>query len=650
MPTQAVLDGLGHFTRRVAPYLLMLFACSGLSGCATVNFRNDLHRNNSEHQRADVLNAGRISSATRLSLIVAGTNETECRERLAWCLQKISGSEALNDEMRLSAQSELWLDNAISMSPDNADKLTSDAALDAYVQSARAAYAYLFFTRRTPESRTFEIRQAQVVGFYNYAVSRALVTFFNELSSGNRREWGYQRAGWKWLRPDTDVVFGPDQRVPSELIPADGLSFKGMRSDYRRDGLGATFVAVAPKQPQPANQPVAGQPWRQPQFFPLTGLLVFPGESLDEVLGSDQVQVVGKDPYQDEDIHMHERRIPLAGNFTAPYGIWLARSKFNRESKFALFGRDRRLTSPRVLVMRPFDPDRLTIVMIHGLASSPDAWIDAANAMVGFDTKIRRKYQIWQVFYPTNAPIAVNRKEIQDALEATLDHFDPQRTSRASRNMVLIGHSMGGVIARLLVSSSDDKLWDAIPVREDYPQEKKAALDEKLRPYLQFEPMPEVTRAIFLAAPHRGSPFAHMTLGRFVRSLIRLPKEWVDTNKTALDLMREAAPHDIPFRLPTSVDNLSERDPFVRAASSLRIAPWVKYHSIIGNEAGDNRPLQDTSDGIVPYWSSHLDGADSELIVHSSHGVQENTDAMLEIRRILHVHLDATAAPASGAN
>lgn len=648
MPNPMLLDGSGSFKRRAVTCLPMLLALSVLPGCATVDFKNDLHRNSSERQRADVLNAGRISAATRLTLIVAGTNVDECRKRLAWCLRKISGNEALNDEMRLSAQSELWLDNAISASPDDAEKLASDAALDAYLQSARAAYAYLFFTERTPESRTFEIRQAQVVGFYNYAVSRALVTFFNELSSGSHREWGYQRAGWKWLHPDTDVVFGTDQRIPSELIPADGLSFKGMRNDYRRDGLGATFVAVAPKLAE--NQPVAGRPWRQPQYLPLTGLLMFPGESLDEVLDGDQVQVVGRDPYLDDDIHLHQRRIPLAGNFTAPYGIWLSRSKFNRESKFALFGRDRLLTSPRVLVMRPFDPDRVTIVMIHGLASSPDAWIDAANAMVGFDAEIRRKCQIWQVFYPTNAPIAVNRKQIHDALEATLDHFDPQRESAASRNMVLIGHSMGGVIARLLVSSSDDKLWDAIPVRADYPPEKKAALDEKLRPYLQFEPMPEVTRAIFLAAPHRGSPMAHMTLGRFVRSLIRLPKDFVDANRKALDLMREAAPHDMPFRLPTSLDNLSERDPFLRAAASLRIAPWVKYHSIIGNEADDNRPLQDSSDGVVPYWSSHLDGADSELIVHSAHGVQENTDAMLEIRRILHVHLDATAAAASDAH
>jgi hypothetical protein len=136
-----------------------------------------------------------------------------------------------------------------------------------------------------------------------------------------------------------------------------------------------------------------------------------------------------------------------------------------------------------------------------------------------------------------------------------------------------------------------------------------------------------------------------MTFARIVNSLVRLPKDILQRNEMVLESMRDAAPLGAPTRPPDSIDNLSERNRFVVAASNLRIATWVKYHSILGSEGKDGEPVEDTSDGVVPYWSSHLDGAESERIVRSSHGVQETPAAMLEMRRILHLHAEKLAKP-----
>jgi hypothetical protein len=98
-----------------------------------------------------------------------------------------------------------------------------------------------------------------------------------------------------------------------------------------------------------------------------------------------------------------------------------------------------------------------------------------------------------------------------------------------------------------------------------------------------------------------------------------------------------------PPRIPNSIDNLSDRDPYVRAAAQLPISPRVRYHSIVGREEATGELIA-SSDGVVPYTSAHLEGAQSERVIQSWHSVQENPQAILEIRRILQEHLATRGA------
>jgi hypothetical protein len=152
--------------------------------------------------------------------------------------------------------------------------------------------------------------------------------------------------------------------------------------------------------------------------------------------------------------------------------------------------------------------------------------------------------------------------------------------------------------------------------------------------------MPQVTRAVFLAAPHRGTPVARWKLARWIGSLIRLPLTLLEEGKNLTDAMqgKNAAP-TTPARLPNSIDNLSDADPFIKASSTLPISPTVHYHTIVGVYKSKG-PLVDSDDGVVPYASSHLDGADSELTVPSWHNVQETPQAIIELRRILRLHAE----------
>ncbi|MFC7206896.1 alpha/beta fold hydrolase [Comamonas endophytica] len=355
------------------------------------------------------------------------------------------------------------------------------------------------------------------------------------------------------------------------------------------------------------------------------------------------------DPYRFSRVELAGEQVPLAGNFTSGYGLWLARSGFSVHAVRSLLGLGHGLQRPRIYLMQPYDPDRRVVLMLHGLASSPEAWINVANEVLGDET-LRRNYQIWQVYYPTSAPLALNNRAIRDALQATIAHFDPQRQAPASQRMTVVGHSMGGVLARLLVSSSGSQAWDRL--LEDYQLEpgQRVELQQRMAPLLDFEPLPQITDAIFIASPHRGTSYANNRVARWVAQLITPPSpmlEQVDDVRRALARLQPRPGRQGLLRIPNSIDNLSDEDPFVRLTSNLPLAPQLRYHSIIGDTA-PARPLADSSDGWVPYASAHLPGAASELVVEAGHSVQEHPQAIIEIRRILHEQLRRSGGIAHG--
>jgi pimeloyl-ACP methyl ester carboxylesterase len=288
--------------------------------------------------------------------------------------------------------------------------------------------------------------------------------------------------------------------------------------------------------------------------------------------------------------------------------------------------------------MQAYDPDRLTVVMLHGLASSPEVWANLANEIFG-DATLRDHFQLWHAHYPTNLPIAINHREIRQALEQTLDEVDARREDRASRDMVLIGHSMGGVIARLLVVDGSEDIWlETLGIPEH--SDRRAAL-VPLEPYIHFEPLEGIGRAVFLATPHAGTPFAGNRFSRFVTSLVRLPADLVLHVAAIADAIAQDLPESAE-RLrttPTAIHQLDERNPFLQATSRLSIAPGIRYHSIIARRNPADPP-ESSSDGVVPFSSAYLPGAASTLVVNSGHGVQQTPEAIVEIRRILHLHLE----------
>jgi len=327
--------------------------------------------------------------------------------------------------------------------------------------------------------------------------------------------------------------------------------------------------------------------------------------------------LVPADPLRVEDVRWGRRSLPLARNLYAPLRI-LESSGPRLEAGIINLLRVDRFTDPRLIFLHPYDPDKIPVVLVHGLVSTPRMWGEVVRKLWE-DPKIRHKFQFWVFYYPTGQPVPLSALQLRESLDAA------RRAHRVRQPMVLIGHSMGGILARAQVAGmSEAQAEELLPGVAALPP------TSLVRRAIVFQPRTDVARVIYIATPHRGSPKADAWPARISRGLIRLPG-WV---RNELSNFLDTEIFGGTGRIPTSLDGLSQRSPFLGALNRARMS--AAAHSIIGDRGRGDGP--NSSDGIVPFQSSHIPEAESELIVPADHGAHVHPDSIQEIRRILLLH------------
>ncbi len=320
----------------------------------------------------------------------------------------------------------------------------------------------------------------------------------------------------------------------------------------------------------------------------------------------------------------------LARDISAPLGF--AQSHLNRDNlkSFLHPGRNDEFSGLRMI--EPYQPGKIPIVFVHGLLSDRLTWIDLINDL-RTSPWFARHYQIWLYQYSTGDPFIISAAEMRHALQRTVAELDPQGSDRALAEMVLVGHSMGGLVSKLLITHSGDHLWNSIANRPI----DELKLDPDARPRLDaiffFEPLPFVKRAVFIGSPHQGSSVATSWVGKLGSKLVRTQSDRIKRTKTIL--------HDNPDvfeglekHFPTSVDLLRPDNPILMATYQLPVNPEVRLHTIIGT----GHKLRDGSDGdgVVPVESARLPGVDSELRIECSHtALPDDPKTTMELKRLL---------------
>jgi pimeloyl-ACP methyl ester carboxylesterase len=268
---------------------------------------------------------------------------------------------------------------------------------------------------------------------------------------------------------------------------------------------------------------------------------------------------------------------------------------------------------------------------VHGLQDTSATWMPMFNALLD-DPEIRDAYQFWFFTYPSGYPYPYSA----GLLRHDLDEFD--KAFPDHKPIVMVGHSMGGLLTRMMLTDSgQDAMWRELFNRT--PAQTPLSEQDKnlLASILIFEERRDIDRAIFMSTPHRGSEMASNWIGKIATRLVRLPKNLVMIGADMATVATETKGEFHLRRMPNAIDTLSPKNSFVVAMNKRPLAPHIPYHQIQGDRGKGDSP--NSSDGVVAYWSSHLEGARSTKIVPSGHGTHQNPQGIEEMRRILKLHL-----------
>ncbi len=279
--------------------------------------------------------------------------------------------------------------------------------------------------------------------------------------------------------------------------------------------------------------------------------------------------------------------------------------------------------------------DKIPVVFVHGLLSDPYDWRWVWHEMLR-DPVLRERYQFWGFYYPTSLPVPWSAMLLREGLAHARKQLDPAGQHPRLHEMVMIGHSMGGLLTKLQISDSNAQ-WYGEYFQKPIDQLRMLPGERAtMRRLLEFRANPDIDTAVFVCVPHRGSELATNWVGKIGRMLVRLPLSVAETTLQVFTLNPDSVKAGYSLRPTTSLDSLSPGGRFVTASQHLRMSPAVKKHSIIGDRGRGDSP--NSTDSVVPYWSSHLDGV-PEVIIGSDHSGPEHADCARELRRILHEHL-----------
>ena len=459
---------------------------------------------------------------------------------------------------------------------------------------------------------------------------------------------------------ETEVVstpIGDGQRVDNSAVDAfyasHDLNFSGLNSISKREGIGVSYVTLLSNRQTASVKALLGSGGKRLNNpdptarihrtgnLLLTGVVIPHGDSLSELLLSDEYDLKFYNPHETRAITILDKPYYLSANFSASYGMWLAENQLNNVGYFSLLARQQSLTLPQLFMLEPYDPNKRIIIMLHGLASSPATWVGVTNDIFNDET-LRDNYQVWQLFYPTNIPILENRYQIQQLIDNAYQQNDADGNDPASKHGVLIGHSMGAVLGRLMLSNDnlETKLQtqlDTLPANDKNRQLSdlilKVSSADTIQSRLQLSPLKGIDDAVFISAPFRGTDFADRWFTKALRRIIQLPAGFAQTiqgNLKSIATEGELAQNPLgALYLENGASQLSDKSSFIQLTKDVSIADGIEYHSIIANDdpdiaqgianLQDDSPLLDLSQPVT-------DSDSTQSITQSSRNTASRSD------------------------
>jgi pimeloyl-ACP methyl ester carboxylesterase len=594
-----------------------LALCMTLAGCGTpVGVERVDIRSAQMELISNALTAGRLSGSTRIVLQQLGLLRTYFADP-ASAIRQVREAAAADTGNRdlLFALAEMSF-------------LEAEKANDRryFLATVVYAYAFLFAGAAADRPDRFDPRLRTAADLYNLALTRGLSAadgLHVDLHAGD-----YPLPfGTLSISVDGDSLHWAGFRL-TNFLPAAELDIRGLHNRFQDAGIGTPLVAAL----VPVRDRRGFQVARRLKI-PTTALLRLEISPASIASGRFRGRLTLYSGMEKRVVEVGGQPVPLESEPSVALAVTLSEPDLWRTELAGFFQGDLFKNLPsQLFALEPYRPGRIPIVLIHGTASSVGRWADLINDLQN-DPAINARFQIWLFTYNTGNPIPLSALQLRTDLETTVNKLDPDRRDPALRNIVLVGHSQGGLIAKMLVVDSGSRLFDAFSTKPLDELRLTHEVRETLRHALFVTPMPDVTRVIFIATPHRGSFVAARSLAQLIGRLVTLPLLVTRLAAETLIRNRDAMRVNPANTRIGSVYGMTPGTPFITTLASIPVAPVVRANSIIAVQGSG--PIATGDDGVVRYSSAHIAEAESELVIQSGHSVQSNPRAVAEIRRIL---------------
>lgn len=506
-----------------------------------------------------------------------------------------------------------------------------------YLLAAQQSYDYLFFDTRSASSSPLTPSFRLMADIYNLAVADLI-----QMRAGKADRWEPKDFDYEGIRYHYEVVKEGkgiwDPAIFDYLYNSYEIRVTGLANEYTTKGLGAPLVGIVNK---PSEKAGFGQFYPiKLAAYPVSAVLLF-----DQIQQTDppsrNIRLIFYNSLDTDSIKIQDRNVPLEADFTTPLGLQLRKTNPFQVGLRNLIKSDIELKNAGLYMLEPYQPDKIPVVMVHGLMSSPATWAGMFNDLRG-DSELRKRYQFWLFMYPTGLPIGYSASILREQINAVHAKYDPNGNNPNFNQMVLVGHSMGGLLSREMVQDSGTAYWDQYFNEPFETVDLDPNVKQLLKTTMFFEHLPYAKRVIFIATPHRGSPMADKWYTGILSGMVGLPSTVSDVtmNVASKGVRTQSEASTYTKKSLNSLALLSPSSVFMLATNTVPLRQDIPYHSIIGTR----KPATvgaGTSDGIVPYESSHLDFTQSEILVPSGHSAHEHPLAIAEVKRILHEHLNS---------
>ena len=525
-----------------------------------------------------------------------------------------------------------------------------ELALDLSGASVFHAYQYLFDKRFLAYRNPYDPRFRGACDLYNGALEGALrlICADKGLKPGANLSRSKRRAD----RGISSARFGAANGTPTistALNSCRTTRSRGLKNHYQNYGLGVPLIAVRRRH---EGESAAAKYYPEGLSFPVTAFVrPIPVGNQDccDVTAQHTGIIELHDPLAVTDLAVGDVRVPIESDLTTPVAYFLNDPNLNRLATVGLLAPEKLLdlrpnSQERIMglyMVQPYEPGKIPVLLVHGLWSSPMTWMEMFNDLRSVP-EIRENYQFWFYLYPTAQPFWISAGQLREDLVKIRATLDPQHKERSLDQMVLIGHSMGGLVSRLQTIESRDDFWRLVSDEPFARIKADPEARERLEKSLFFHPNPSIRRVITIGTPHRGSEMSNDLTQWLSNKLIRLPDMLDLTKGGVIRENKEIIRDDQLLRIETSIDSLAPDSPFFPVMLASHRAPWVRYHNIVGvlPDKGLAGYFAQGGDGVVAYDSAKMDDVVSEVAVPAMHSeIHAHPRAVLEVRRILLEHL-----------